>query len=349
LTLVATIGLLAEPLGSILFASAAWLTEWVYLALSSLAELDWSSFEFPELGIGALSLLFAGSACALPAHALPARYLGWIAMLSALVTSPPRPPPGGAYARVLDVGHGLAVVVQTNTHALLYDTGARYRSGFDTGRDVILPTMKRLGIDRLDSILVSHADNDHAGGLDSVLGAFPDALLVAGPDLEHRNATRCLSGDQWLWDGVVFEILHPPRDFPVEGNDSSCVLRISSAGRALLLTGDIEERGERSLLTDNSDIAADVVVIPHHGSATSSSLNFIQGVGARVAIVSAAYANRWGFPRPEVVGRWQQAGAELIVTGNSGAIRLVIDPNQRLSLTTERSRWRRPWSFDANR
>ena len=186
-------------------------------------------------------------------------------------------------------------------------------------------------------------------GLESVLEGFPAAALLAGPDLARHGATLCGRGDRWRWDGVEFEILHPPERFPLEGNDSSCVLRVGAAGHALLLTGDLEQAGERSLVAAGRELAADVVVVPHHGSATSSSAALTGAVGPRYALVSAAYANRWGFPKGEVVARWRQAGAEVLVTGEAGAIGISIDADGRVRLRTERRQWRRAWDFEPGR
>jgi competence protein ComEC len=143
----------------------------------------------------------------------------------------------------------------------------------------------------------------------------------------------CVAGDAWEWDGVRFTILHPHAEFGSHGNDSSCVLKVETGTSALLITGDIERRGESAVLAQ--DLAADVIVVPHHGSATSSSPAFVAAVNARHAIVSAGYANRWGFPRPEVRARWQDSGASVVVTGDAGAVSVELQPDE-VAVTVER-------------
>lgn len=345
LMLVATVclavGLPAEWL--IMLASSC--ADWVFLGLQWSVAAGLGTVTVPGLTIVPAVLLLAGVAVALSAQPLPGRFLGGFAIASALTSAPARPPPATLHATVLDVGHGLAVIVQTAEHVLLYDTGARYRSGFDMGRDVVLPAMRRLGVSRLDRIVVSHADNDHAGGLEAVSAAYPDAPILAARDVEATHADRCIAGQHWQWDRVRFDVLHPERLANLDGNDGSCVLRIATADSALLLTGDIEARAERALLRLQTDITADVVVVPHHGSATSSSDEFVEKTGASLAIVSAAFDNRWGFPRPDVVERWHRSGAEMLVTGDVGAIDIVLS-DERIDMDATRWRWHRPWMAD---
>jgi competence protein ComEC len=250
------------------------------------------------------------------------------------------PPHGAARAVVLDVGHGLAVLVETRTHRLLFDAGPTAPSGFDSGEDIILPALAADGRRGLDRLVVSHADNDHAGGAPAIVAFFPGVDVLKGPDVDTLPGRRCAAGDEWEWDGVRFRILHPRADFGARGNDSSCVLKVETEGSALLVTGDIERLGETALPA--SSLAADVVVVPHHGSATSSSPPFVTAVGARVAIVSAAHANRWGFPRAEVRERWERGGAAVLVTGDAGAVTVDLAPDG-LAISTQRELRHRYW------
>lgn len=346
LTLLATVTLAVEPVGTALLGAAATLAEWSYAMLAALAALPWAALPMPTLGIGFAALLCVSAAVALPTHALPGRYLAWVAALGPLTSTPERPGAGELEAIVLDVGHGLAVLVRTRGHSLLFDTGARHRSGFDSGEQIVLPALRFLGIRALDAVVVSHADNDHAGGLGAVLKAFPRATLIAGPDLDMRQAVSCRRGQHWEWDGVLFEIAHPPEGFPVLGNDSSCVLKISTADHVLLLTGDVERTGERSLVVSPLDLKADVVVVPHHGSATSSSLALTAATRPAYAVVSAGFGNQWGFPKEDVVARWERVGAATIVTGESGAVSLRFTPGDDVGLFTRRAHRRRAWRMD---
>jgi competence protein ComEC len=233
------------------------------------------------------------------------------------------------------------VIVETRHHRLLYDAGPRFPSGYDTGREIVVPALSldaRAGLDRL---VVSHADADHAGGAAAVLAAFPEADVLHGPDVTSLPGRPCRRGQRWRWDGVEFTMLHPPPGFPDLGNDSSCVLKIATAGGSVLLAGDVEARAE-ALLAEREDIAADVVAVPHHGSSTSSTPSFVARTEARVALVSSAYASRWRFPRPAVVARWRTAGAELWVTGAAGALKVTLH-DEEIEVSGERARRRRYW------
>ena len=179
---------------------------------------------------------------------------------------------------MLDVGHGLAVLVETRSARLLFDAGPTARSGFDSGEEIVLPALAASGRRGLDRFIVSHADNDHSGGAAAVIAAFPNVDVLKGPDVAALPGRPCARGERWEWDGVRFAILHPDEGFAARGNDSSCVLAVEAGSSSLLVTGDIERRGESAVATQA--IAADVVVVPHHGSATSSSPSFVAAVGA---------------------------------------------------------------------
>jgi len=167
--------------------------------------------------------------------------------------------------------------------------------------------------------------------------------VLAGPDVVTPPARMCERGDEWSWDGVRFRILHPNAEFGARGNESSCVLKIDAGASSLLVAGgDIERRGESAVLAQPQPLAADVVVVPHHGSATSSSPAFVASVSAEWAIVSAGFANRWGFPRPDVRERWERSGAGVVVTGESGAVSVTLEP-AGVSVTAERDGRHRYW------
>ena len=224
---------------------------------------------------------------------------------------------------VLDVGHGLAVVLETQRHLALFDAGPATAAGFDAGAELVLPALRTTARQQLDLLIVSHADNDHAGGAGAVLAAQPAARVLHGPDLGMKAGSDCIAGQRWEWDGVGFSLLHPPPAFGPLGNESSCVLRIVTASGTALITGDIERRAEQRL-SRSERLMADVVVVPHHGSASSSSPAFVRAVSPTLALVSAAHGNRWGFPRPEVRATWEDAGAKMLVTGDEGAIEVVL-------------------------
>jgi competence protein ComEC len=349
--------LLIVPLSLLaaLIAALAIDDPWLTPLTAALAQLAWQGFEFaaampfaalalpkpplPEVLLGSAAILLA-----LPWHPLPGRRFALLGMLPLLLSGTSRLPEGEARINVLDVGQGLAVAIETRRHRALYDAGPRYRSGFDAGAEIVGPALEALGVRRLDRLIVSHGDADHAGGMDAILARFPEATLLAGPDVLDARAAGCFAGDAWDWDGVSFSILHPPVDFGPPGNETSCVLRIETAGGTVLLTGDIERRAE-SILTRTEDIAAEVVVVPHHGSRTSSTARFVEQVKARYAIVSAGHRNRWGFPLPEISQRWEEAGARVLVTGETGAIEVKLAA-AGIELGAARDRRHRYWQAE---
>ena len=242
-----------------------------------------------------------------------------------------RPGPGAFELVVLDVGQGLSVLVRTHRHALLYDAGPRVEEGFDAGERVVVPALHALGVRALDALVVSHADSDHAGGVATVVAELPVARMVAPPDAEVPGAgstpAACLRGQGWEWDGVRFRFLHPPSGFPYLGNESSCVLRVEAGGQAALLTGDIGRVIEQRLVRlAPADLRAELVVVPHHGSASSSSPGFVAATGARLAVISSGHGNRFGHPRPGVLRWWRRGGAEALETARSGAVRVWLGP-----------------------
>jgi len=334
---------LALPGAEWVAALAAKLASLAWTFIHAAAAVPWAAITLPRPSEPVTALALIGIVLGLPAHPLPGRLLAWCALLPVVVPSSDRPAPGSAYAIVLDVGHGLAVIVETATKRLLYDAGPSFASGFDTGADVAVPVLAARG-GGLDVLIVSHADNDHSGGARAVLAAYPDAHVIAGPDVDGLEATTCVAGMSWRWDDVDFEVLHPEPGFRPLGNDSSCVLKVSAAGGSLLVLGDVERRGER-VLAAHARTAADVVVVAHHGSATSSTPALVDAARARFALVSAAHANRWGFPRPEVVDRWQAAGAQVRTTADEGAVHVEIR-DDGLTLSGERERRRRYWRAD---
>jgi competence protein ComEC len=277
-----------------------------------------------------------------------------IAVMMALLggSHPVRPP--GLRVVVMDVGQGLAVLVQTADHALVYDAGPAFASA-DAGRSVIVPTLRRFGIARLDTLLISHGDADHLGGASTLLAQFPEAELIA-PErygLNSRRYRRCVAGMEWHWEGVRFRILHPGRGENWSDNDGSCVLLVQSGGVAILLPGDIERRAEGHLVSRARLAAVDLVIAPHHGSQSSSSPAFVGATRPRFIVFSAGYLNRWGFPHAGVAHRWTDAGACPLITGENGALvfepdeagRLVLQWRQRIDghrLWTERGDGLRP-------
>ena len=288
-----------------------------------------------------------GLAWLLAPRGWPARWLGLAWLLPLLLVRPPGPAPGTAWVTLLDVGQGLAVLVRTAGHTLLYDTGPRYGADADAGTMVIVPVLQHYGISRLDVLLLSHGDSDHAGGAAAVFESVEVGRLVSGAaaPLPWRPHEPCHRGQQWHWDGVAFELLYPPPEGGPggKGNDGSCVLRIATAGGVLLLSGDIEAAAEAELLARVPErLAADVLVAPHHGSKTSSTVPFVTAVAARHALFAIGYRNRWGFPHPRVVERYRAAGAAVHTTAAQGAITVRLEADG-LEMESWRRQARRYW------
>jgi competence protein ComEC len=306
------------------------------------AALAWSA-QLPLPGMAAnppppaLLLAAAGVALLFAPRGLPLRPLGLLCLLP-LLALPRAPVRGDFELAALDVGQGLAVVVRTAHHALLYDAGPAFEDGYDAGASVVAPWLLHAGIRSLDLLLLSHGDNDHAGGVAAVRARL-------GVRAELGTARPCRAGQSWEWDGVRFEVLHPDAS-GWAGNDASCVLKVTGTWIALL-PGDIEAGAERALLAAGA-LRADVLLAPHHGSRTSSSAAFVEAVRPAVVIHSAGWRHHFRHPRPEVVARYAAAGARQFTTGASGAVRVWRDPaSARIEVREHRREAAKFWNAPA--
>ena len=273
----------------------------------------------------------------------PARWVGLCLLLPALFWPAPRPATGAAWVEVLDVGQGLAVLVRTAQHALLYDTGPLYSAESDAGQRIVVPYLRATGVDRLDALVVTHRDSDHSGGVVAIQDAVPIArTLTSMPELAGE---RCAAGQAWEWDGVRFTMLYPlPADYETKGlkaNNLSCVLRVENATGSVLLTADIEARDETLLLDRSSAelLRSDVLLVPHHGSRTSSTPVFVAAVAARDVVFPVGYRNRFNHPRPDIVERY--AGSRLWRSDQDGAVRITLA--DAVELSAYRREHRRYW------
>ena len=217
---------------------------------------------------------------------------------------------------MFDVGQGLSIHLRTAAHDLLYDAGARYPSGFDLGKAVVVPALRGTGTRRLDGFVISHSDNDHRGGAESVIAALMPRWTVA----RGLGDDRCHRGQRWQWDGVRMEIVHPMSE-PGNGtgNDQSCVLLISGRLIRALLPGDVEHAAETRLMTRSLG-KIDLLVAPHHGSRTSSNRPFLKHIGTRLVLVSAGHNNPFGHPHSEVLSRYDRYRIRWLSTAQSGAL-----------------------------
>lgn len=312
--------------------------------------LQWLAVAIPVLPLaGTLWLVIpalAGLLWLLAPRGWPLRSMGAVLLLPLLLRQPDVPDPGVARLTLLDVGQGLAAVVQTNRHTLLFDTGPSFASGFDTGDAVVVPFLRHSGIGRIDTLVISHGNSDHAGGLDSVLRQIPVSQLIADSEVASgmAGAETCHRGLAWEWDGVSFRFIHPLPDSPTgDPNNHSCVLRVSSGEHALLLSADIESGAERELLTSGEPLQADLLLAPHHGSKSSSSGEFIDAVAPKQVLFSVGYRNRYGFPHPSVVQRYAEHAAALYRTDASGALQVELKPDSISEPLAYRPRFKRLW------
>jgi competence protein ComEC len=313
-----------------LWDAASLLVQALVRVLELLAGLPfglWTAAAAPSWGV-AVGLL--GGALLLMPLPWRLRLLGLPLLLPLLAPPLQRPAPGSFEVVAADIGQGTAVLVRTREHLLLYDAGPRYSLQADAAQRVLLPLLQARGERHVDLLMLSHSDTDHVGGAASLLAQLPvralstslpdgHALLRAG--VPHR---RCLAGQAWDWDGVRFELLHPlPGDFgqAARPNALSCVLRVQSAdGRSLLLTGDIEAAQEAALLARAGPaLRSQVLLVPHHGSKTSSTEAFIGTVAPGTALAQAGYRSRFGHPAPEVELRYRALGVELLRSDRCGA------------------------------
>ncbi|MBK1629947.1 DNA internalization-related competence protein ComEC/Rec2 [Thiohalocapsa halophila] len=270
-----------------------------------------------------------GALLLLAPRGVPARWLGLVLLLPLAAARPPAPPPGAAQLTMLDVGQGLAVVVRTAGHTLVYDMGVGWPSGFNTGTVVVAPYLRHRGVGGVDIAMVSHADQDHAGGLEGLAADLPVRRVLSGePQALDAPAgvaaEACRAGDHWRWDGVEFRVLHPSGPAQ-EGNDASCVLHVAAGGASVLLTGDIEAGVEAALVAAvPGALAADVLLASHHGSDSSSTAAFLRAVDPDWVWFSAGYANRFGFPSADVVARVRALGAAAASTATDGGVTLRL-------------------------
>lgn len=322
-TPLAMLGTLAPPLWDV----AAWAVQALAWLLQALAGLPLAT-----VSTGAPPGWMAACGVAggvLLAMRLPpsVRALGLPLLLPVLLWQPARPPAGEFEVLAADIGQGNAVLVRTAHHSLLYDAGPRYSLESDAGHRVLVPLLRAFD-ERLDTLVLSHRDADHTGGAAAVLAMQPQAQLRSSIEATHplqalRPSERCTAGQQWMWDGVRFEVLHPvASDYETAGkpNAISCVLRVASERASVLLAGDIEREQESALVARGALHSVDLLLVPHHGSKTSSSAPLLDALKPRIALVQAGYRNRFGHPAPEVAQRYRERGIALVDSPHCGAV-----------------------------
>jgi len=364
----------------VLFEVAAVLLEMVWPLLSSLSSQDFALWQYD--GLGTLGLLLASFSLLLFyfAKKLPLkkeslqyywllRFLAVIIFLACflplLVKTEIELEQGEIQLTVLDVGQGSAAVIQTKNHTLVFDAGAKFSDKLDTGSNIIIPFLRAKKLQTIDVLVISHGDADHIGGAQSLLDEYPTVKLI-GQDiaaLKSENMQLCFSGIEWQWDGVNFKFLSPQMGRSqkrVSNKDSrnnhSCVLRVSSTFGSILLAGDIENKIEKQLLKkDHAQLASDVLIVPHHGSNTSSTMAFIAAVEPKISIISVGYKNRYHLPNTKVLARYARYSTSsdhrllhtLLQTQSSGAISLVLKGDEIIKFQQFRKQSLKYWHHNA--
>lgn len=293
-------------------------------------------------------LAFIGALVWLMPAGLPGRWLAVFLCLPMIIPKADSVPPGHVWIDVLDVGQGLAVVVRTRDHSLLYDTGPYYSSAADAGVRVIVPYLRSVGIDRLDGLVVTHKDTDHSGGALSVLESMPVGWVADAPGTRFAEAMPgirnkpCVAGRRWTWDDVNFEYLHPPTSkglADLDTNHQSCVLRVSVGDASMLLTSDIELVDEQQLVARGL-LPSQVLLVPHHGSGTSSSELLLDTVQPEIAIVPVGYRNRYRHPKPSVMESYEARKIDVYRTDTDGMVRVELPA---MTVSAYRREHRRYW------
>jgi competence protein ComEC len=288
---------------------------------------SWATIAIAEIPNSLLFVIFAGFLLLLMPKGMPGRWLGAIFLLPLIWYQAPHPESGAFNFHLLDVGQGQAVVIQTQNHVLVYDAGPRAGKGFDAGKLAVVPFLRSKGIRQIDLMMISHEDKDHRGGAKYITQAMyvkrivsSDTAILPGQDVE-----LCETGASWEWDGVIFSVLHPKKDWQENDNNRSCVLRISTKTHSLLLTGDIQKKAENYLIKHHSDqLKANVILVPHHGSNSSSQQKFITAVNPEIAVAGTGYRNRFGFPKEKVVSRYEAANTRFLHTSANGEISMLF-------------------------
>lgn len=319
-----------------LLQAAHLLMTWVMVPLEALAQLPAAMLESHEPAAWTVAASLVGCFWLLAPRGVPLRSAGlaWVAPM--FLVMPASPAPGEAWLDVLDVGNGLAIVVRTARHTLAYDTGPSWGGDADSGNRIVVPFLRGEGLGRLDGVVVSHADDDHSGGAASIALQRDPGWLLSPLPADHplqgafAESRRCEAGQAWRWDGVTFTVLHPAAPVYSETgrrkeNDRGCVLRVATGAASMLLTADVEARSEAEMLSrDAGGLRSTVILAPHHGSKTSSTPAFLDAVGARIAVFSVGYRNRFRHPNEAVLARYRERAIEVHRTDAEGELQVRL-------------------------
>lgn len=327
LTLMGVLAMNVMPdiVAHLCFQSAAWLLQTLWWVLDHLARLPWSLWSQHQPPIWTVVCACIGIAWLLMPRGTPARFAGSAWLLPMVLVAPPAPAVGEVWFTLLDVGQGLSAVVRTSSHTLVFDTGPRFGAAFDTGEAVVLPYLHAVGVRRVDTLIISHGDNDHIGGAASILNTLPVTEILSSVPERLPTARLCQVGQRWRWDEVEFTLLNPLDTSFTHANNASCVLQVRSRYGSILLPADIEAKAEKALVARwGKSLRADILVAPHHGSKTSSTENFIDAVAPRYVLFPVGYRNHYRHPNAQVAQRYAERGIFALDSPASGAIELSL-------------------------
>ncbi len=339
------VDLVVPGVGAWILRLAAHAMDALWWVLEHVSQWQGALVWLPEPSALAVAMALIGAFWMLLPRGIPGKPLAILLWLPLLWPRIAPIPPGTADLAMIDVGQGLSLLVRTQHHALLFDTGPAFDGGLDLGEAAVVPTLHAFGVPRLDALVISHGDNDHSGGADAVRRAYPVALRYAPAGWPRgKDYQPCLKDSAWDWDGVTFRFLHPPLDFPYLGNDSGCILRITGPGWAALLPADNEAIIEDRLIREQPGmLRADLLIAPHHGSSTSSTVGFLQAVRPRLALISIGQDNRYSLPKPTVVRRYVEQGIALEDSASAGLVRVRLDATGPHVVERTRERLLRFW------
>lgn len=329
--------LISESLGNLLLQVAHLLLEVFWSVLDYLHALPFASLQHAvptwtliPAGFGILLLLAP--------RGWPEKTLSVVLISPLIFAKPAEISVYDLKLTALDVGQGLAIVLEVGDRVLVYDTGPKFGGSFNAGEAVVIPYLRQRGIREIDTLVVSHGDKDHAGGLQGILSNIQvDQLISSKDDYVHENLSTCSAGMEWQWDSVHFQFLHPPSEknanSKLSSNNSSCVLLVEHSAGSILLTGDIEKRIEKKLLKEQANLLnIDVLIAPHHGSNSSSTREFIQATSPDYVVFATGYRNSYGFPDEKVVSRYKEFGSHLVNTASRGMITFNFSDKNGLQL-----------------
>lgn len=338
---------LSTTLAHGIFTFVDTILQYLLQVLSAIAKLPFATLTLSSPTFYAITLALMGIFILFSPRGIPFHKLGLVLLLPLLFSEHKKPKSAEVTMTLLDVGQGLSAVIETKNHVLIYDTGSKYSKNYDMGSAVVLPFLRSKGINNIDTLLISHGDNDHIGGAKTIItNNTVQKILIGGKSnlLKQYAPKLCQAGQTWIWDKVEFTILSPVLNTFKGRNNNSCVLKIKANQRVILLTGDIEKPAEDWLVSNYaSKLKSDLLIAPHHGSNTSSSWQFLQQVKPSTILIASGYHNRFAFPHQKVLKRYKTINAKTLNTAYSGALIVKIKQNS-VTVNSFRSEHGKYWN-----